>query len=119
MLILAVNNLAVNSLAVDDALPLYVESKSVLYTQYIVSKVSCTLYEASYTLSVLSEVELDDRARVVHHDRRLQSDLRHHHGRADPAERRQRHDAVPAPSRRALALAVGAITFSVAVCFSS
>ena len=33
--------LAVNSWAVDGALPLYVESKSILYTHYGVKKVSC------------------------------------------------------------------------------
>ena len=38
MRILAVHGLAVNSLAVNGALPLYVESKSVLYTQYSVKK---------------------------------------------------------------------------------
>ena len=44
--------LAVNSLAVNGALPLYVESKSVLYTQYSVKK-CLTSYEVSYPLSVL------------------------------------------------------------------
>ena len=38
MPILAVHVLAVNDLAVNGALPLYVESKSVLYTQYSVKK---------------------------------------------------------------------------------
>ena len=56
MRILDVNCLAVNSLAVNGALPLYVESKSVLHTQYSVKKCLGTLYEASYPLSVLSEV---------------------------------------------------------------